>query len=306
MIRLAGWSIKFPSNLTRLVFFLMLSGALMILDYRGHHLETMRSGLKVIFSPLEFMAAFPPQMAAWAKEFFRGHEDLQRDYDRLQAEQLLLLAKLQKYEALEADNAHLRQLLGSATRIADRAIVAELREVSPEPDTQKIVIAKGQSSGIYRGQPVIDAYGIIGQISEVGPFTSKATLITDPSHAIPVQVMRNGLRAIVFGTGAYNQVEVPYLTASADIQIGDVLISSGMGGTFPPGYPVAQVVKIINDPNEAFLKILAQPLAHLNHGKEVMLIWPGDQKPAAKPAITDKPDSLLRKPVGSKAALGGK
>jgi rod shape-determining protein MreC len=306
MIRLAGWSIKLPSHLTRLVFFLMLSGGLMILDYRGHHLETIRSGLKVIFSPLEFMAAFPPQMAAWARVIFRGHGELQRDYDRLQAEQLLLLAKLQKYEALEADNAHLRQLLDSATRVADRAIVAELREVSPGPHTQKIVIAKGSSSGIYRGQPVIDAYGIVGQISEVGPFTSKATLITDPSHAIPVQVVRNGLRAIVFGNGAYNQPDVRYLTASADIQVGDVLISSGMGGTFPPGYPVAQVVKIITDPNEAFLKILVQPLAHLNHGKEVMLIWPGDQRLAANPTATDKSGSSPRKPAGSKAALGGK
>ncbi len=306
MIRLAGWSIKFPSHLTRLIFFLMLSGALMIMDYRGRHLETMRSGLKVIFSPLEFMAAFPPQMAVWAKEFFRGHDDLRRDYFRLQAEQTLLLGKLQKYDALEADNAHLRQLLDAAARVTDRAIVAELLEVSPEPFTRKIVIAKGRSSGIYHGQPVIDAYGIIGQISEVGSFTSKATLITDPSHAIPVQVIRNGLRAIVFGTGAHNQVEVPYLTSSADIKIGDILISSGMGGVFPPGYPVAQVVKVITDPNEAFLKILAQPMAHLNHGKEVMLIWPGGQKSAAKQTATDKPDNTLRKPSGGKAALSDK
>lgn len=278
----------------------------MILDYRGHHLESMRSSLKVILAPLEYMAAFPPQMAGWVGEFFRGREDIRRDYAQLRLEHQLLLAKLQKYEALEADNAHLRQLLDAAARIADRAIVAELIEVSPEPFTRKIVISKGSSAGLYRGQPVIDAYGIIGQITEVGLLTSKVTLITDPSHAIPVQVVRNGLRAIVFGTGAHNEVEVPYLTASADIQIGDVLISSGMGGTFPPGYPVAKVVKIVNDPNEAFLKILAEPLAHLNHGKEVMLIWPEGQKPAAKPAVTDQLSNPARKFSGGKTALGGK
>jgi rod shape-determining protein MreC len=183
-------------------------------------------------------------------------------------------------EALEAENKRLRDLLGSAARVADRAVVAELVEVSLEPFTRKIVVAKGSRDSVYLGQPVIDAYGIIGQVTEVGPYASKATLITDPGHAIPVLVNRNGLRTIVFGTGAPDRVNVPYLTATADIREGDLLVSSGMGGRFPPGYPVAQVTAVVKDPNEAFLKISAKPMARLNYGKEVLLIWPGERRSA--------------------------
>lgn len=281
------WSIRSPSSVTRLLFFLLLSGALMMLDYQGHYLQTMRAGLRGLLYPLEWLATLPVRATAGTLDFFRGRASISRDYEQLRAEHQLLLSKLQRYEALEADNLQLRQLLGAATRVTDRAMIVELLEVSPEPFTRKIVLAKGGATGLYQGQPVIDGYGVVGQITEVGTFTSRATLITDPSHAIPVQVVRNGLRAIIFGTGAHNEVEIPYLTAAADVRIGDVVVSSGIGGIFPPGYPVAQVTKIVNDPNEAFLKILARPAARLNHGKEVMVIWPGGQKAAADKPLGD-------------------
>ena len=274
MITLSGWSIKPPSTLTRFIFLLFLSGALMIMDHRGHHLEKIRSGLNIIFYPVQVVAALPVRAGDFIIDFFHGSNELRREYGQLHQENLLLQGKLEKYEALEADNAHLRELLNAAPRVADRAIVAEVLEVSPEPFTRKIVITKGARDGVYNGQPVIDAYGIIGQVTEVNAYTSKATLITDPSHAIPVQSTRNGLRALVFGTGSQDYVEVPYLTAASDIQEGDELVSSGLGGTFPAGYPVGKVVRIVNDPNESFLKILVKPAAHLNHNSEVMLIWP--------------------------------
>lgn len=269
-----------PSSLTRLVFLVVLSVLLMVFDYRGHYLPQVRATLSALVYPLQAIAALPVRVSAWATELFVTERTLREQNSQLRNERLQTQARLQKLTALEAENKRLRDLLGSAARVTDRAVVAELVEVSLEPFTRKIVVAKGSRHGVYLGQPVIDAFGIVGQITEVGLFTSKATLITDPGHAIPVLVNRNGLRAVVFGTGAPDRVDVPYLTASADIREGDMLVSSGMGGRFPPGYPVVEVTKIVKDPNEAFLKIDAKPMARLNYGKEVLLIWPGDQQVA--------------------------
>ena len=274
MMNSPGGSFHLPSILTRFVVFGVLSVALMLLDHRGQHLEKIRAGLSVVFYPIQIAAALPARTGAAIMDFIGGDRALREKYQRLNDERPLLLAKLEKFEALEAENNHLRSLLGSAERIAERAVVAELIEVSQEPFTRKIVLAKGSSDKVYVGQPIIDAYGIMGQITQVGILQSQATLITDPDHAIPVQVIRNGLRAIVFGTGARDGLAVRYLTASADIREGDNLISSGMGGTFPFGYPVAVVSHIVNDPNESFLDISARPVAHLGHNKEVLLIWP--------------------------------
>lgn len=272
-----------PSILTRLVFFVALSVALMMLDYRGHYLPQVRAALSVLTYPLQWLAALPVRASAWVAEAFVSERELQEENRRLHEQQLLRLAELARLEALEAENRRLRDLLGSAARVADRAVVAELVAVSLEPFTRKIVVAKGSRDGVYVGQPVIDTHGVIGQITEVGPGTSKSTLITDPGHAIPVMVNRNGLRAIVFGTGAHDRLAVPHLTATADIREGDLLVSSGMGGRFPPGYPVAEVTRISKDPNEAFLDIDARPTARLNYGKEVLLVWPGERPRAAEP-----------------------
>jgi rod shape-determining protein MreC len=162
-----------------------------------------------------------------------------------------------------------------------------------------VIIAKGEKDGLYTGQPVIDAYGIRGQVSEVGVLQSTAILITDPSHAIPVQVKRNGLLAIAFGTGAPDAISIRYLTASSDIKPGDLLVSSGIGGGFPFGYPVAKVKKIVNDPNESFLDITATPVAQLSHNREVLLIWPAKSalSPAAKKPVEIKPPAAPKKPV---------
>ncbi|MCI0436466.1 MAG: rod shape-determining protein MreC [Gemmatimonadetes bacterium] len=261
----------------------VLSVVFMLLDYRGQYLPQIRSGLSVLTYPLQRLAALPVQASAWMTDLFVTEHELREQNRRLHEERLLNLARLERLEALEAENRRLRDLLGSAARVADRAVVAELVAVSLEPFTRKIVVAKGSRDDVYLGQPVIDAYGIIGQITEVGVFSSKSTLITDPGHAIPVVVNRNGLRAIVFGTGAPDRVSVPYLTASADIREGDLLVSSGMGGRFPPGYPVAEITRVVKDPNEAFLDIDARPTARLNYGKEVLLVWPGNRQRAAEP-----------------------
>lgn len=279
MTDLFGKAITRPSSLTRLALLVALSATLMVLDHQGNHLSKIRTTLAVLVYPIQFAAALPVRAGGWVWEMLATEKTLRERNRQLQAEHSALLARLQKLEALEAENTRLRDLLGSAERVADRAMVAELVEVSLEPFTRKIVVDKGSRDEVYVGQPVIDTYGIVGQITEVGVMTSKSTLITDPGHAIPVVLNRNGLRTVVFGTGAFDRVSVPYLTPSADIQEGDLLVSSGMGGNFPPGYPVAQITEIIRDANEAFLKISAKPMARLNYGKEVLLIWPGDRAP---------------------------
>ncbi len=308
MLSSPGWSVRAPSNLTRFVFFTVLSVALMVADHRGQHLQKIRSGLSILFYPIEVVATLPARADEWITDFVGGNRALREKYEQLAAEQPLLEAKLQRYDALEAENTHLRELLGSAALVADRAVVAELLQVSEEPFTRQIVIAKGSRDGVYDGQPIIDAYGIMGQVTEVEALQSRATLITDPGHAIPVEDNRNGLRAIVFGTGDQDSVAVRYLTASADIKEGDLLISSGIGGTFPFGYPVARVTQIVNDPNEAFLGIRARPIAHLGHNKEVLLIWPSKAALAAAPLSAPPPETApaLRNQIPEKTKAPAK
>jgi rod shape-determining protein MreC len=275
MIRVFGREVRVPSHLARLVFFALLSLTLMVQDHRGRHLEKIRSALNALAYPVLLLAALPARAGGAVLDWFTTEATLRDNNDKLRAERQMLLAQLQQYEALEQENRRLRGMLGSAARVADRAIVAEVLEANPEPFTRKIIVSRGSRDGVFVGQPVIDAHGIMGQVTQVASDHARATLLTDPGHAIPVLVVRSGLRAVVVGTGDQDRLRVPYLTAIADVREGDVLVSSGMGGTFPAGYPVAQVTRIVNDPNESFIAITAKPAARIGHGTQALLIWPG-------------------------------
>ncbi len=283
MLSSPGWSLRTPSVLTRFVIFTALSLALMVLDHRGQQLAKVRAGLSVVFYPIEVAATLPARAGESVLKVIGGDRALREKYDKLATRQSLLEAKLERYEALKAQNTHLRKLLGSAALVADRAVVAKILQVNEEPFTREIVIAKGSRDGVRDGQPVIDNHGIMGQVTEVDPEQSRVTLITNPGHAIPVEDTRNGLRTIVFGTGDEDRVAVRYLTAPTDIKVGDLLVSSGIGGTFPFGYPVARITSIVNNPNEPFLDIHARPIAHLEYNKEVLLIWPTRARPEKAP-----------------------
>ena len=176
-------------------------------------------------------------------------------------------------QALERENEALRHLLDAAEKVQDKVLMAELIEVSLDPYTHKILVDRGLRDGTHIGQPVFDPTGVMGQVTQVMPFTSAVTLITDPGHAIPVQVRRNGLRAVAFGTGNSDRMRISYLSQVADIRVGDVLLSSGLGGRFPTGYPVAKVLSVENDPGEAFLHIEAQPTAKIDRSSQVLLVW---------------------------------
>jgi rod shape-determining protein MreC len=235
-----------------------------------------------VLYPVQVVAGLPVMLYHGLVDVLTTDKDVKEENERLEAERVQLLARLQQFESLEAENERLRAMLGAARRVADRVLTAEILEVSAEPFSRRLFIRRGASDEVYVGQPVIDAYGIVGQVTKmVASYESVITLITDPSHVIPVLNNRSGLRAMIFGSGDQDSLTVPYLSAVADIKEGDLLVSSGMGGTFPAGYPVAVVTKIENNPGESFLQVRARPAAQLNHGKQVLLIWPG-QAAAAK------------------------
>jgi len=282
MITVFGKPLRGPSPLTRLVLLGLLSAALMMFDHRGQELDRIRAGLMVILYPVQVVAGVPVALYHGLIDLFTTDKDLKEQNERLEAERTQLLVQLQQLDALEAENTRLRAMLGAASRVADRALAAELVEVSTEPFSRRILVRRGAQDKVYIGQPVIDAHGIVGQVTQVASHLSTVTLITDPSHAIPVLDNRSGLRAVVFGSGDQDNLNIPYLSAVADIKEGDLLVSSGMGGVFPAGYPVAVVTKIENDPSESFLQVRARPAAQLNHGKQVLLIWPGQAATTAK------------------------
>lgn len=268
----------------------LLSIALMVLDHRRNHLEYLRSTLAVLLYPVQYLAALPVLLSESAGNAIINRNQLQSERDRLEEENLLLRARLQKFEALEAENMRLRGLLDSSFKVGDRVLIAELIAVEQDPFRQQVLINKGETSGAFEGQPVLDANAVVGQVTHINPFTASVLLITDAAHALPVQVNRNGLRTIALGTGLINRLELPHLPNNADIQVGDLLVTSGLGGGFPPGYPVAEVIEVRRVPGQPFAAVIAQTAAHLDRIREVLLVWTLD--PGNRPAMqagTDEP-----------------
>jgi len=258
----------------RVIVLIALSVSMMLIDHRSQQLEKLRNILQTAVYPIMYVSTIPREMIQGLTGSMERSENLQSDNESLRQENLLLRSRLEKLHSLEADNRRLKRLLGQSDQIAERVLLAELVEVNLEPYTQKISLNKGSRDNVYVGQPVINGDGVIGQVVHTSQFQSTVTLLTDPSSAVPVMVIRNGLRGVLFGTGVRNRLAMPYLTADADIRIGDLLISSGMGGRFPTGYPVATVTDVKQQPSDEFLTINTLPVTQLDHGREVLLIWP--------------------------------
>jgi rod shape-determining protein MreC len=254
----------------------------MVLDHSQNYLQKTRSFFSVVVYPLHFVANIPLNVSNWTAETFSSYSSLQERNSVLEMENLLLRVKLQKIEALERENMRLRDLLDSSFKVGDRVLIAELMAVDLDPYKQQVLVNKGQNSGVFEGQPVVDADAIIGQVTNVKPFTATVLMISDASHSLPVQVNRNGLRSIAMGTGKVNLLKIPHLPINADIQEGDLLVTSGLGGRFPAGYPVAEVTSVVHEPGQAFASVEARPLAKLDRIREVLLVW--SNTPATEPA----------------------
>lgn len=257
----------------RLLLLVILSISLMVWDHRAQHLETVRGFLSGAIAPLRYVVSAPAQFFGWSSRRVQTRAQLIDRVEALERENLRLRARQQKFETLQSENERLRNLLDSSAKRDERVLVAELLAVDLDPYRQQVVINQGTEDGVYRGQPVIDAYGVMGQIIHVGPLTATALLISDPNHALPVQINRNGLRTIASGTGEPDRLQLLYIPNSADIRVGDLVVTSGLGGRFPPNYPVARVVKVERRPGEPFADVVAEPRAQLARSREVLLVW---------------------------------
>ena len=246
--------------------------SLMVVDARTSWLDTPRNALAVAVSPIQLLASLPSRVGAFISGALSAEPDIKIAYKNLRNEYFQLKSETLLLRTLQEENQDLRSLLDASERLREKVTLAELVNVNIDPYNHRIMVGRGIRNGVYAGQAVIDDRGVIGQVTEVMPFNSSVMLITDPGHAMPVQVQRTGLRTVVYGTGSVSLLRVPFLNQNSDIQIGDLLISSGLGGRFPNGYPVAEVTNVEFIQDEAFLRVSAKPIGKLDRSNHVLLL----------------------------------
>lgn len=251
---------------------MLLSIALVFADHQSDRLIVVREGIANALAPVVWVAELPVRAGLVATRL-QSRDSLERENKDLQDTLLLLQARMQRLEAIEAENERLRVLLASSEALEEKVLIAEIIDINQDPYRHQITLNKGRREGVYRGQALIDAYGILGQVLEVSYRHSRAILITDPDHGIPVEVNRTGLQTIAVGSGDGNGLRLPFLPTNVDIQEGDLLVSSPLGGRFPPGYPVGRIHSLRNTPGAHFLEALAHPSAQLNQGRQALLVW---------------------------------
>ena len=250
-----------------------LSVAIMVIDYRQQHLQVIRSALTSAVYPLQLIVHSP--ISAWQRwqANMASHDALLKENTALKAVVQKDEIRLLRLVAAERENERLRALLGAAPRVAERVAVAGIMRVDLDAFRQRVLIDKGSRDQVFKGQSVIDAYGVVGQVSNVGPVSAEVILLSDNAHSIPVQVSRNDLRTIATGTGDPRRLSLNYLPRAADVKVDDVLLSSGLGGVFPAGYPVGRIVEVRRDPSQPLLSVSVEPYARLDRDQEVLLVW---------------------------------
>lgn len=257
---------------------IVLSLVLIVADDRFDQLTPVRSAIGTGMAPVHWLGNAPSELSDWVASLFTSKDDLQAENEELRARLLILERRALKYAALASENNELRELMNSSEVLDDRVIVGEVVAVSPDPFSHEIVINKGSRDGVEVGQAILDANGLMGQVQQTSSFTSRVLLVSDSSHAVPVEVVRNGLRAILLGNGDTDTLELVHVPDTADIREGDLLVSSGLGGRFPKGYPVAEVDRIVKEPGEPFVKIEATPLAELNQSRLLLVVFSPEQE----------------------------
>ncbi|AZD13854.1 rod shape-determining protein MreC [Pseudomonas chlororaphis] len=257
----------------RLLVLVVLSVALMVVDARFTLLKPVRSQMSLVLMQSYWITDLPQRLWQGVASQFGSRTELVAENEKLKTENLLLQGRMQKLAALTEQNVRLRELLNSSALVNEKVEVAELIGMDPNPFTHRIIINKGERDGVVLGQPVLDARGLMGQVVELMPYTSRVLLLTDTTHSIPVQVNRNGLRAIASGTGNPERLELRHVADTADIKEGDLLVSSGLGQRFPAGYPVATVKEVIHDSGQPFAIVRAVPTAALNRSRYLLLVF---------------------------------
>jgi rod shape-determining protein MreC len=282
----------------------------MYLDQRQHYLEGVRYVLQTAVYPIQLAVNSPPAAWRWLKESFQSREQLQAENGRLRARQRDLELLAMRYQALAHENAELRGLSIALPSVADRWLAAEIVNIQLSSLRQRLLLNRGASNGVFKGQAVLDDKGLIGQTVHVGLWSAEVILITDPEHAVPVRVERTGLRTIAVGAGDASSLALPYLPANADIRSGDLLVTSGLGGVFPEGYPVARVTEVHRDAVQPLAQVRAAPLSHVDTDTEVMLVWfradhPAAPEPAARLGVDLKHGNPAMQPIPAPPRASG-
>lgn len=288
-----------PTPLVRLLLFTTVSLALLIADQRMKYLDVLRQAASVIVYPVQRIAGAPASIFERASEFFVTNASLRNDNVRLAQENLEHSARLQQLGSLETENEHLRKLLGTRDRLKARTTLAEILYAARDPFSRKLVIDRGSSNEVKAGAPVIDGLGVVGQVTRVYPLVSEVTLITDKDHLVPVLNTRNGLRAVLAGTGNDGALELRFVPLNADFENGDALVTSGIDGVYPPGLPVAQVSNVERNAAFLFARVTCRPTGGVNNHRQVLVVH------AEKPAAERPPEEKPAPPRGKKGKRGG-
>ena len=290
-----------PSMKLRLTLAVLLSFVFMGVDKYTDGSATLRAFLNSLVTPIYYLASIPEDSLDWTVEQFKSREVLLEENQQLKRAQLLQSEKLQRFAYLKRENDKLRALLDSPLRQQGKKMIAQVMSIDSHPFRDVVVINKGFSSGVYEGQAVIDEFGVVGQVTSVATTSSRVILISDSTHAIPVRIERNGVRAMIEGTGRISSLKANNVPHSIDIKEGDVMVTSGLGGIFPEGYPVAKVTKVDHDLSLPFAQITAEPTAQIDRVNRVLLLWhlqpkvleqqSTDMPPVSAPTTTseDKP-----------------
>jgi rod shape-determining protein MreC len=283
-----------PAPLVRLAFFASLSLALLVLDARFRYTESLRSVLALAVYPLQILATMPAALGERLSGYFASQTQLRDENTELRSRLLSASQSAQRFEAAQAETQQLRRLIGAAERMPVKSLPAEILYNGRDPYSRKVVIDKGSQHGVRAGSPVVDEAGVLGQVTRAHALAAEVTLLTDKDQAIPVQVVRNGLRAVAFGAGASGMLELRFMAANAEIQNGDRLVTSGIDGTYPPGLPVATVARVERDAAYAFARIVCQPAAGVESGRYVLVL--ANEARQAAPPEEAAPD-LEKRPV---------
>lgn len=276
------------SDTLRLLVYLALALAMMVSDHRGGWLTRARQIAAVGVQPVWWLAAVPGRIAGTVRDAVANQTRLNHDNTAMQQQLLLLRARLERLQLLRDENRQLRALLGGTRALQVSVRLASILDIDLDPERQRVVLDVGSAQGVHEGQMLIDAGGMLGQVISVTPTRATALLITDHTHAVPVQALRSGLRLVAFGTGRQDALNVPNIPQSGDLKIGDVLITSGIGGRFPAGFPVGRVATLQPDANHAFIVATLTPMARLDRSGQVLLVWNlPDDSPDGPPIPAD-------------------
>jgi rod shape-determining protein MreC len=279
--------------LFRCVLYSLLALGLIIVDKRYDHLGKIRRLLSVVAYPVQVAVASPFEGWNWFRDSVTTRDVLRADKTKLEAELRVAQFRLQRYEALEAETQRLRALRDNTAGVTDRFVVGDVMSVDLDAFRERVLVDKGAGDGVFVGQAVLDSGGVFGQVARVGQLTSEVILVSDAAHAIPVQINRNGLRTVAVGTGETNRLKLPYLPTSADVLAGDLLVTSGLGGVFPAGYPVGTIAEVKRDPAQSLADVDVKPAAALDRSKELLFVWL--KPPAAELLPPPKPAPVPKK-----------